>query len=122
MTARARRGHGKAIVAKARKLAVVLWCMMTRGEDYAHQQPSLTKKKPLRRPEITAGAPKYAKSAGGVRSSNLAIRHVRPSARSPSRSRSPTGGDGHGPAGRGSSEKGGRERDTGARRSGPSAG
>ena len=31
--------------------------MLTRGEDYAHQQPSLTKKK-LRRLEITAGAPK----------------------------------------------------------------
>jgi hypothetical protein len=27
--------------------------MLTRGEDYAHQQPSLTKKK-LRRLEITA--------------------------------------------------------------------
>ena len=36
---RARRGHGKAIVASARKLAVLFWCMLTRGEDYAHQQP-----------------------------------------------------------------------------------
>jgi transposase len=45
---RARRGHGKAIVATARKLAVLFWCMLTRREDYAHQQPSLTKKK-LRR-------------------------------------------------------------------------
>ena len=40
-----RRGHGKAIVATARKLAVLFWCMLTRGEDYAHQQPSLTRKK-----------------------------------------------------------------------------
>ena len=56
---RARRGHGKAIVATARKLAVLFWCMLTRGEDYAHQQPSLTNKK-LRRLELTAGAPKYA--------------------------------------------------------------
>ena len=55
---KARRGHGKAIVATARKLTVLFWCMLTRGEDYAHQQPSLTKKK-LRRLEITAGAPKY---------------------------------------------------------------
>ena len=39
---RGRRGHGKAIVASARKLAVLFWCMLTRGEDYAHQQPSLT--------------------------------------------------------------------------------
>ena len=34
-----RRGHGKAIVAAARKLAVVFWCLLYRGEDYAHQQP-----------------------------------------------------------------------------------
>ncbi len=54
---RARRGHGKAIVATARKLAILFWCMLTRSEDYAHQQPSLTKKK-LRRLEITAGAPR----------------------------------------------------------------
>jgi transposase len=72
---RARRGHGKAIVATARKLAILFWCMLTRGEDYAHQQPSLTRKK-LRRLELTAGAPKYARSAGGVWSSNVAIRQA----------------------------------------------
>jgi transposase len=72
---RARRGHGKAIVATARKLAILFWCMLTRGEDYAHQQPSLTKKK-LRRLELTAGAPKYAKTARGTWSSNLAIRQA----------------------------------------------
>jgi transposase len=72
---RARRGHGKAIVATARKLAILFWCMLTRGEDYAHQQPSLTKKK-LRRLEITAGAPKYAKTARGIWSTNVAIRHA----------------------------------------------
>jgi transposase len=72
---RARRGHGKAIVATARKLAVLFWCMLTRGENYAHQQPSLTKRK-LRRLEITAGAPKYAKTARGIWSSNLAIRQA----------------------------------------------
>jgi hypothetical protein len=47
--------------------------MLTRGEDYAHQQPSLTNKK-LRRLELTAGAPKHAKSARGIWSSNQAIR------------------------------------------------
>jgi len=52
---RARRGHGKAVVASARKLASLFWCLLTRGEDYAHQQPSLTAKK-LRLLEITAGA------------------------------------------------------------------
>jgi len=72
---RARRGHGKAIVATARKLAIPFWCMLTRDEDYAHQQPSLTNKK-LRRLEITAGAPKYAKTARGIWSSNAAIRQA----------------------------------------------
>src|SRR5690348_793174 len=42
---RIRRGHGNAIVATARKLAVLFWCMLTQNEDYAHQQPSLTRKK-----------------------------------------------------------------------------
>jgi transposase len=53
---RARRGHGKAVVATARKLTVLFWCLLTRCEDYAHQQPSLTAKK-LRLLEIRAGAP-----------------------------------------------------------------
>jgi transposase len=51
----ARRGHGIAVVASARKLACLFWSMLTRGEDYAHQQPSLTTKK-LRLLEIRAGA------------------------------------------------------------------
>jgi transposase len=53
---RARRGHGKAVVASARKLTVLFWCLLARGQDYAHQQPSLTAKK-LRLLEIRAGAP-----------------------------------------------------------------
>jgi transposase len=52
---RARRGHAIAVVACARKLAVLFWCLLCRGEDYAHQQPSLTAKK-LRLLEIRAGA------------------------------------------------------------------
>jgi transposase len=39
----------------ARKLAVLFWCLLSRSEDYAHQQPSLTAKK-LRLLEIRAGA------------------------------------------------------------------
>jgi transposase len=70
---RARRGHGKAIVATARKLAVLFWCMLTRSQDYAHQQPSLTRKK-LRRLEITAGAPKYTRRAAGIWSTNDLMR------------------------------------------------
>jgi hypothetical protein len=68
-----RRGHGKAIVATARKLAVLFWCMLTRSEDYAHQQPSLTRKK-LRRLEITAGAPKYSRRAAGIWSTHDLMR------------------------------------------------
>ena len=72
---RARRGHGKAIVATARKLAVLFWCMLTRSEDYAHQQPSLTRKK-LRRLEITAGAPKYTRRSAGIWSTNDLMREA----------------------------------------------
>jgi transposase len=70
---KARRGHGKAIVATARKLAVLFWCMLTRSQDYAHQQPTLTNKK-LRRLEITAGAPKHTRKAAGVWSTNVMMR------------------------------------------------
>jgi transposase len=55
---RARRGHSIAIVASARKLACLFWCLLTRDEDYAFAQPSLTKKK-MRRLELTAGARRW---------------------------------------------------------------
>ena len=61
------------MVATARKLAVLFWCMLTRSEDYAHQQPSPTRKK-LRRLEITAGAPKYTRRAAGSWSTNDLMR------------------------------------------------
>jgi hypothetical protein len=72
---RARRGHGRAIVATARKLTVLFWCMLTRGEDYAYQRPALTKKK-LRQLELTAGAPARSKEAAGIWSTNRAILHA----------------------------------------------
>ena len=72
---KARRGHGKAIVATARKLAILFWCMLNRSEDYAHQQPSLTRKK-LRRLEITAGAPKNTPRAAGVWATNEMMREA----------------------------------------------
>ena len=72
---RARRGHQIAIVASARKLACLFWCMLTRGEDYAYGQPSLTTKK-LRRLELTAGAPKYAKTARGTWTTNDTMRQA----------------------------------------------
>jgi transposase len=69
---RARRGHSIAIVAAARKLACLFWCLLTRGEDYAFAQPSLTKKK-MRRLELTAGAPKF-QGGRDVWSTNKAVR------------------------------------------------
>jgi transposase len=71
---RARRGHSIAIVASARKLACLFWCLLTRGEDYAFAQPSLTTKK-MRRLELTAGAPRY-QGGRGVWSTNDAMRHA----------------------------------------------
>jgi transposase len=69
---KARRGHGVAIVAAARKLACLFWCLLTRSEDYAFAQPSLTKKK-MRRLELAAGAPK-GQGGRSVWSTNLAMR------------------------------------------------
>jgi transposase len=70
---RARRGHGKAIVATARKLSILFWCMLTRGQDYAHQQPSLTRKK-LRYLELTAGAPRNTRRSAGVHATRELMR------------------------------------------------
>jgi transposase len=67
-----RRGHSIAIVAAARKLACLFWCLLTRGEDYAFAQPSLTKKK-MRRLELQAGAPKF-QGGRSVWSTNQAMR------------------------------------------------
>ena len=62
---RARRGHSVAIVACARKLACLFWVLLTREEDYAYAQPSLTRKK-LRLLELTAGAQRYAPEGDGI--------------------------------------------------------
>jgi transposase len=71
---RARRGHQVAVVAAARKLACLFWCMLTRGEDYAFQQPSLTRKK-LRRLELQAGAER-GKLEPGLWAANAAMRQA----------------------------------------------
>ena len=69
---KAKRGHSIAIVAAARKLACLFWCLLTRGEDYAFAQPSLTSKK-MRRLELTAGAPRR-RGGRDVWSTNTAMR------------------------------------------------
>jgi transposase len=71
---RARRGHQVAVVAAARKLACLFWCLLSREQDYAYAQPSLTKKK-LRRLELTAGAPK-GKVKPGIWAANKAMREA----------------------------------------------
>ena len=71
---KAKRGHSIAIVASARKLACLFWCLLTRGEDYAFAQPSLTTKK-MRRLELAAGAPRR-QGGRDVWSTNTAMRHA----------------------------------------------
>ena len=108
---RARRGHHVAIVAAARKLACLFWCLLTRDEDYAYAQPSLTKKK-LRRLEITAGARALHTKAAGIWAANNAIREAeRELARQAELAYARTVRDWHAAQ----AEQGGRERDTGAR-------
>jgi transposase len=72
---RARRGHSVAIVAAARKLACLFWCLLTRETAYAYAQPSLTKKK-LRRLELTAGHPRNTPQAAGIWHANDAVRQA----------------------------------------------
>jgi|GEM_PF-1440501 len=52
---RARRGHGVAIVATARKMVSLFWHQLSRGEDYRHALELPTKKK-LRRVELLTGS------------------------------------------------------------------
>lgn len=52
----ARRGRHVATVAVARKLAVLAWTLLTRGEDYAFARPSLVRRK-QRALERAPGAP-----------------------------------------------------------------
>jgi transposase len=52
----ARRGMQVAVVATARKLTVLCWHLIIKGEDYAYAQPSLVAHK-RRKLELRAGAP-----------------------------------------------------------------
>jgi transposase len=60
---RARRGQQIAATATARKLSVLFWHMLTRGEDYAFQRPAMTRHK-IRHLELLAGAPGQKGKAG----------------------------------------------------------
>src|SRR5437660_7336575 len=54
--------------AMARKMCVLSWHLLTRGEDYAYQMPIVTAKK-LRKVELTAGAPRR-RSSGNLNGAN----------------------------------------------------
>jgi transposase len=60
-----RRGGNIATVAVARKLAVIAWHMLSRGEDYAFARPSLTREK-IRRLELMTGAERQKGKRIGV--------------------------------------------------------
>lgn len=70
---RSRRGHQVAVVATARKLACLFWCLLTRERDYAYGQPSLARQK-IRRLELAAGAPRrkgQGRTRGGMRNPDV---------------------------------------------------
>ena len=66
----ARRGPYVAVVAVARKLAVVSWHLLTRGEDYAWVRPTLHAKK-LRELELRSGEPARRGQRGAAYAYNL---------------------------------------------------
>jgi transposase len=67
---RARRGEQVAAVATARKLAVLCWHLLSRGEDYAYGRPSLVAQK-LRALELAAGARSRRGQRGSTYAYNL---------------------------------------------------
>ena len=66
----ARRGNHIAAVAVARKLAVIVWHMLTRGEDYTGVRPALHARK-LRDMELRSGQPNQKGRRGPSHDYNL---------------------------------------------------
>lgn len=67
---RAKRGMQIAVVATARKLAVLCWHLVIKAEDYAFARPSLTEKK-IRKLELRAGMPSRRGRKGKAAAHNL---------------------------------------------------
>jgi transposase len=61
-----RRGGQVATIAVARKLVVIAWNMLTKGEDYAFQRPAALREK-LRRLELMTGAASQRGKRNGAR-------------------------------------------------------
>jgi transposase len=66
----ARRGQHIAAVATARKIAVVVWHMLKRGEDYTWSRPALHARK-MRGLELKAGLPARRGQRGSAQAYNL---------------------------------------------------
>ncbi len=82
---RARRGHQVAVVAAARKLACLFWCLLTREEDYAYAHPS-----PERSCAGSSSPPAHPNARASPASGQPTTRCAPPSASSPTRQSSPT--------------------------------
>jgi transposase len=67
---RSRRGMQVAVVATARKLTVLCWHLVIKGQDYAFARASLTEKK-LRKLELRAGMPSQRGRKGSSSAYNL---------------------------------------------------
>lgn len=67
---RARRGTHIAVVAVARKLTVLIWHMLTKGEDYTWARPALMTRK-MRSLELAAGLPARRGQRGATYAYNL---------------------------------------------------
>jgi transposase len=76
----ARRGQHVAAVATARKLAVLAWRLLTRGEDYAWVRPALQARK-MRSLELRAGLPRRHGRRGAAHDRD--IRDIRERERRP---------------------------------------
>lgn len=72
---RARRGHQIAAVATARKMATIVWHMLTGKQDYAWARPALVARK-LRDLELKAGFPSRKGGSRG-KAYEYNLRHVR---------------------------------------------
>ena len=70
---RGKRGNHIAAVAVARKLAVIIWHLLTKGEDYSWVRPSLHAKK-IRDLELRAGHPPRRGQKGASYDYNIAHR------------------------------------------------
>ena len=63
-----------AIVATARKLACLFWCLLVRGEDYAYGQPSLLKRRSCERSSFGPVSRGVARAARAIWKANEAVR------------------------------------------------